>query len=75
MRVLLIIFASLGVTLLTGGLLTFVFGGWVVRGPLFVEGGPFKGMWTPADYCFLGAVLAAAGAGLATGGVLGLRPR
>ena len=37
--------------------------------------GPFDGVWSRADYCFLGAVLAAAGAGLATCGLLGLRPR
>ena len=74
MRILMLLLASLGVALLTGGLLAFIFGGWVLRAPLFVEGfGPLSGMWSHADYCFLGAVLASVGSGLATCGLVGLR--
>ena len=73
MRAALIVLTGLGVALLTGGLLAFVFGGWILREPLHVVGlGPLNGVWSPADYCFLGAVQAAVGAGLATAGRLGL---
>jgi hypothetical protein len=75
-RAFLVLLASLGVASLTGGLLAFVFGGWVLHDAIHVSGlGPFDGVWSRADYCFLGAVLAAAGAGLTTCGLLGLRPR
>lgn len=73
MRALLVVMTGLGVALLVGGLLSFLFGGWVLGAPLLVSGlGPFDGLWSPADYCFLGAVLAAVGAGLAVSGRLGL---
>jgi hypothetical protein len=73
MRALLVAMTGLGVALLVGGLLSFVFGGWVLGSALAVSGlGPFDGLWTPADYCFLGAVLSAIGAGLAVSGRLGL---
>jgi hypothetical protein len=75
-RALLVLSASLGAAALAGGLLAFVFGAWVLHDPIRVSGlGPFDGVWSQADYCFLGAVLSAAGAGLATCGLLGLRPR
>jgi hypothetical protein len=76
MRALLVILASLGIGLLTGGLLSFVFGAWIQRQTLFVTGlGPFNGIWGPPDYCFLGAVLASVGSALTACGLLGLRVR
>ena len=73
MRGLLVVMTGLGVSLLTGGLLSFTFGGWLLRESLSVSGlGPFDGVWSPADYCFLGAVLSAVGAGLAVSGRLAL---
>lgn len=76
MRVALVVLASVGIALLTGGLLAFVFGGWVLHGSLVVSGlGPLNGRWSQADYCFLGAILAAIGGGLATCGFAGLRNR
>ena len=74
MRMLLIAMTGLGSALVVGGLLSFVFGGWLLGSPLLVSGlGPLDGPWSSADYCFLGAVLAAVGAGLAVSGRLGLR--
>jgi len=35
--------------------------------------GPFNGVWSPADYCFLGGVLVTAGVGLAAFGILARR--
>jgi hypothetical protein len=73
MRGLLVAMTGLGVAMLTGGLLSFTFGGWILEGPLGVSGlGPFDGVWTSAEYCFLGAVLSAIGAGLAVSGRLAL---
>lgn len=73
MRAFLVAMTGLGAALLTGGLLSFLFGGWVLEGTLGVSGlGPFNGLWSPADYCFFGAVLSALGAGLAVSGRLGL---
>jgi hypothetical protein len=73
MRALLIVMTGLGAALLTGGLLSFIFGGWLLKGTLMVAGfGPLDGLWSPAGYCFLGAVLSAIGAGLAVVGRLGL---
>ena len=67
---------AVGVALLVGGLLSFVYGAWVLKYPLTVHGlGPLDGLWSGADYCFLGALQAAVGAGLATLGRLGLTPR
>lgn len=74
MRVLLILLASLGTALFAGGLLAFIFGGWLLHGPLSVQGfGPLSGQWSPPDYCFLGALLTALGSGLIMCGLLGLR--
>lgn len=76
MRMLLILLASLGTALATGGLLAFIFGGWLLHGPLSVKGfGPLSGLWSPPDYCFLGALLAAIGSGFVMCGLLGLRER
>lgn len=76
MRVILIALTGLGFGLLVGGLLAFVFGGWVTDSPLAVSGlGPFNGSWAPADYCFAGALLSAVGSALAVGGWLGLGDR
>ena len=73
MRAILIAMTGIGVALLTGGMLSFIFGGWLLKEPLGVSGlGPFNGLWSPSDYCFLGAVLSAVGAGLAVCGRLGL---
>jgi hypothetical protein len=75
MRALLVGMAGFGVALLTGGLLAFTFGGWILKEPLRVSGmGPLNAVWSPPDYCLLGAVLSAIGAGLAVWGLLGLRP-
>jgi len=75
MRALLIAMTGLGVALLVGGLLSFVFGACVLGEPLLVSGlGPLDGPWGPADYCFLGAVLSATGAGTTVSGRLGLCP-
>ena len=76
-RALLVVLAAVGAAALTGGLLAFAFGAWVLHEALTVSGlgAPWDGVWSRADYCFLGAVLAAVGAGLTTCGLLGLRPR
>ncbi len=62
---------ALGVFLLIGGACSFLDG--VINpqdtyvGPAF---GPLAGVWHPNDYRFLGAVLASAGGGLVTFGLL-----
>jgi hypothetical protein len=66
---------ALGVVLLIGGACSFLDG--VINphdthvGPVF---GPLAGIWHPNDYRFLGAVLASAGGGLMTFGLLMRRP-
>jgi hypothetical protein len=48
--------------------------GWFIAIPTRVVGlGPFDGTWTAENYCFLGGVLAAIGAGLATFGFFGAK--
>lgn len=61
---------ALGVALFVGGVCALVYG-LTHRGPTFVAGlGPLNGLWAAENYCFLGAVLAAIGGGLATFGLL-----
>ena len=74
MRAFLVVIGALGFGLLTGGLLAFVFGGWIQSAPVAVTRlGPFNGNWEPSDYCFFGALLASAGAVLAGGCLLGAK--
>jgi len=73
MRGILVVMTGLGAARMTGGLFSFIFGGWSLKGPQGVSGlRPFDGVWSPADDCFLGAILSALGAGEAVGGRLGL---
>lgn len=70
MRFVLSVCIGLGLMLATGGLLSFIFGGWLLKGSLDVHGlGPFNGVWSSAEYCFLGAVLCGVGVGLAGFGI------
>jgi hypothetical protein len=76
MRFILIVLTGFGSAAFVGGVLSFLFGGWVLRSPMGVNGlGPFNGIWSPTDYCFAGAVLASIGAGFAVAGWLGLNGR
>ena len=62
---------ALGSALLIGGGLGFVYGGLILDSSIFVTGlWIFNGSWSPADYCFLGAVLTALGVGLLVGGIM-----
>jgi hypothetical protein len=61
---------SLGVAAFVGGVCSLAYG-LMHPGPTMVSGlGPFDGLWPAENYCFLGGVLAAAGSGLATFGVM-----
>lgn len=59
---------ALGIATIVGGSLAFAFG-LSTSDTIVISGvGPFAGFqdrWTPADFCFLGAILTAVGAGLA----------
>lgn len=57
------VLVSLSTSALVGGLFAYHFG-YVLSTPLSVHGlGIFDGVWNPADYSFMGAVLASLGAG------------
>jgi hypothetical protein len=61
---------ALGVATTVGGCLAFAFG-MNASDTIIVSGfGPLDGLWAPDDYCFLGTVLTAVGAGLTTFGLV-----
>jgi hypothetical protein len=61
---------SIGIAALVGGLCALAYG-LLHTGTTVVAGSP----WEAENYCFLGGILAAAGSGLATFGLLVLRGR
>jgi hypothetical protein len=61
---------SVGVAAFLGGVCALIYG-LAHPGVTNVAGlGPFNGVWSAADYCFLGGVLVAVGGGLTTFGFL-----
>jgi hypothetical protein len=55
---------ALGVATVVAGCLAFTFGLSTTDVVNVVGFGPMNGLWEPADYCFLGTILAAVGSGL-----------
>lgn len=76
MRMLAVALGGLGAAFFVGGVLSFIFGGCVMESTQAVSGlGPFNGVWSRADYCFFGALLAAVGSGLATSSYFHLKTK
>ena len=64
---------SVGVAALTMGVMSFVYGSWVLDGSQAYRFGGLTGSWSPATYCFAGTMAAALGGGFVTAGALGMR--
>lgn len=74
-RFLFLLWSSLSISLITGGLFSFYFGT-ILKATLEVRGlWIFDGRWYYASYCFLGAVLTSLGTGMLTAAVLSQRER